>query len=84
MPLLSHSLSKIVVNNVESLNNVSKLFVVFKASLNLWLLNILNLNRITLVKETGSFKKDTKSTLKQYQIKAISNYYGDHQNLKMI
>lgn len=78
MPLLSHSLSLIVVNNVESFNNDSKLFVVLKASLNPLLLNIFNINRITLVKEAESFNKYTKSTLKQSQIKSISNYYGDH------
>lgn len=78
MPLLSHSLSLIVVNNVESFNSDSKLFVVLKASLNPLLLNIFNINRTTLVKEAESFNKYTKSTLKQSQIKAISNYYGDH------
>lgn len=78
MPLLSHSLSLIVVNNVESFNNDSKLFVVLKASLNPLLLNIFNINRTTLVKEAESFNKYTKSPLKQSQIKAISNYDGDH------
>lgn len=78
MPLLSHSLSLIVVNNVESFNIDSKLFVVLKASLNPLLLNIFNINRTTLVKGAESFNKYTKSTLKQSQIKAIPNYYGDH------